>query len=157
MKLPMLIVGAALVLLTDRAVPKDRGALMLYHGRDSVISIIPQADSANLALIMLRQWTGDPVAPAQLAGRSCLGVALFSKAEWATLMASGRTPEQIRPAEASMRLRVYPPTATAPAATQDISTRDAWVAIAFQEVEKSSVTWSVKTRAEKTRGPCTAE
>src|ERR1051325_11690827 len=89
---------------------KDRAAMMIYDGRDHVIAFLPHADSANLALILLTQIEGDSVSRPQLAGRSCVGVALFSRSEWAQLTASGRTPTNIRPSEATMLLSVYPAT-----------------------------------------------
>jgi hypothetical protein len=143
---------------------KDRGAMMLYEGRDHVLSVVPRADSANIALILLRQWEGDAVKPEQLAGRSCLGVALFSRTQWEQFMYAGRKPADILPGEASMRLRVYRATDAAPPAVQDIVTGKAWVAVALQElakpgtvINKTKWDWSVKSLVDSVRGPCTVE
>jgi hypothetical protein len=116
---------------------KDRAAMILYEGRDHVVSVIPYADSANLTLILLRQMEGDAVKPEQLAGRSCIGVALFSTYEWAQATRFGRKPADAQPGEASMRMRVYPSTPTAPPVVQDVVTGAAWVSVALQMAAES--------------------
>jgi hypothetical protein len=147
---------------------KDRAAMMVYEGRDRVIALVPYADSANLALIVLKQWQGDVVARPQLADRPCVGVALFTKSEWAQLTASGRRPSDVRPSEAAMRLRLYPATKAARAAVEDIGEGTAYVAIGLEHSQNTMprtrtdsvmgrFKWSVQAYVDSARGPCTAE
>ena len=160
--------GFAAPHVTTPAPFKDRAAMMIYDGTDHVLSLVPHADSANLALILLQQWEGDPVALSQLADRPCVGVALFSRTEWAQLLTRGRTPEDVRPAEASLRLRVYPATLNARAAVEDIHAGTAHVAIGIEQAASAGVRprgtsasepfrWSVQAYVDKARGACTAK
>ena len=136
--------------------------MMIYDGKDHVIALVPHADSANLALILLHQWEGSSVPVEKLAGRPCIGVALFSKSDWAALMASGRKPEDIKPSETPMRKVIYSAQGSDSAAVLDVATRKANVAIAFYEMDKWAATatrgaWSIQAYARKATGPCTAE
>jgi hypothetical protein len=147
---------------------KDRAAMLVYDGRDRVIATIPHADSANLALIMLKQWEGDAVPRQKLAGRPCVGIALFSRLEWAQLTANGRKPSDIRPSEATMRLRLYPAVTGARAVVEDIGQGTAHIAIGLEEVQnwkqktaadsaRGPFRWSIQAHLDRARGPCTAE
>jgi hypothetical protein len=146
---------------------KDRAAMMVYDGRDRVIALMPYADSANLTLI-LTQIQGDSVTRQQLANRSCVGLALFSKWEWSILTAGGRKPSDIRPSEASIRFRLYPATKDARAAVEDIRDGKAYVALGFEWAENppppapgkpatQPIKWSIPGYAARAQGPCTAE
>jgi hypothetical protein len=144
---------------------KDRAAMMIYDGRDRVIARLP-ADTANLALIVLTQMEGDVVARSQLSNRACIGVALFSNREWATLTAS-RKPSEVRPSEATMRLRLYPATPTARATVENIQKRTAYVAIGLELLQNPPprapfnagvpLEWSVQARLDSARGRCSVE
>jgi hypothetical protein len=141
---------------------KDRAAVMIYDGKDRVISVVAQHDSANLALILLHQFEGSNVPVERLAGRPCIGVALFSKSDWARLMADGRKPEDIKPSETPMRKRVYPASGPDSAAVFDIATGRGNVAAAFYAWDEAATTkklepWSVKVLTDKATGPCTVE
>ena len=146
---------------------KDRGAMMIYDGTDHVLALVPYADSANLALILLQQWQGDPVERSRLAGRPCVGVALFSKTEWGLLLARGRKPDEVHPSEAALRLRVYPATPDARAAVEDIGAGTAHIAIGIEQGSSSAgpqprgaktpFTWSLQAHLDKARGACTAK
>jgi hypothetical protein len=136
--------------------------MMIYDGRDRVISVVAHPDSANLALILLHQWEGSNVPVERLAGRPCIGIALFSRSDWARLMASGRTPADIKPSETPLRKRLYPAHGSDSAAVFDIATGKANVAVAFYEHDKAVASrkltpWSVKTHTEKATGVCTVE
>ena len=144
------------------AIRKDRAALMIYEGRDRVISLVPHSDSANLALILLHQWSGSKVPVERLANRPCIGVALFSNSDWARLLASGRRPEDIEPSDTPMRKRIYPAHGSDSAAVYDIASRTANVAAAFYAVEEAAITrhvprWSLKLMADKATGVCSVE
>jgi hypothetical protein len=150
------------------AVPKDRAAIMYYTGRDSVISLVPAADSANLALILLTQWQGDTVRLSTLANRPCLGVALFSRGEWAALASAGKLPGDIRPRDAAWRIRIYPATRSAPIAIHDLATGHAYRAIGLEDAtfrqfkeskgnEESPLKRPVGSRLATITGTCSAE
>ena len=94
---------------SSRVLLKDRAAMMIYQGRDSIVALLPQ-DTANIALIILSMSEGDSVAPSQLVDRPCIGLALFSNKEWTALMASGRRPRWGHRRE--QWLRHYSPTCT---------------------------------------------
>ena len=152
-------------------VPKDRAAMMIYEGRDRVVALLP-ADSANLADIILA-GQGDTVALSQLTDRPCIGVALFSNKEWAALIASGRKPSEVRPSEATRRLRVYPATTNARATVENIQERIAYVAVLLEFSQTyrqppagadsatrsryKPLKWSIQARLDSARGPCTVE
>ncbi|HEY9226987.1 MAG TPA: hypothetical protein VIP11_10090 [Gemmatimonadaceae bacterium] len=112
---------------------KDRAAMMIYEGRDRVVALLP-ADTANLTMI-LSQLEGDTVAAPQLADRPCIGVALFSNREWAALTAT-RKPSEVRPSEATLRLRIYPATANARVAVENLQERHAYVAEGGRECSR---------------------
>jgi hypothetical protein len=142
---------------------KDRAAMIVYEGRDRVLSVLPYADTANLALILFTQIQGDSVSRASLTGRPCIGLALFSKNEWAQLTAT-RRPTDVRPSEAFMRLRLYPARTGSPAAVQHVQTGEAYVALGLEYAQNGfpptkwpSLKWSVQTYLDSARGPCTAE
>ena len=150
------------------AVPKDRAAIMYYTGRDSVISLVPLADSANLAMIVLTQWQGDTVRQSSLAGRPCLGVALFSRIEWAALASAGKQPGDIRPRDAAWRIRIYPATSSAPAAIHDLASGHVYRAIGLEDStfrqfktakgnEESPLKRPVESRLAAIRGSCSAD
>ena len=161
MKSVILALGASLVAAgwttrtetPEAARLKDRAAMMIYDGRDRVIALIPQADSANLALILLQQWEGELVPKAQLSDRSCVGVALFSKAEWAAFLGRGLKPADVRPSQASLRLRLYPASGDRPPAVQNVQTDSARVALGLQR----HATWSLRTYVDAAKGPCMVE
>ena len=143
--------------------------MLIYDGRDRVIARLPFADTANLAMIMLDGVRGDSVAPSQLATRSCVGIALFSKREWAALTSNGRSPNDVRPSEATMRLRVYPATKTARAVVENVLERKAFFAEGLEYMQnppppktradssRTPITWSVQTYLDNAQGPCTVE
>lgn len=159
--------------LPSKTPRKDRAAMMIYEGRDHLVALLP-ADTANLALIILSMRDGDAVAQSQLADRPCIGIALFSNREWTALIASGRKPSEVRPSEATMRLRVYPATPSARATVENIQERIAYVAIGLEYLQnpppprtradsaRSPVTgpplkWSVQARLDSARGRCAVE
>jgi hypothetical protein len=147
--------------------------MMIYEGRDRVVALLP-ADTANLALIVLAQIKGDVVAPSQLADRPCIGVALFSNVEW-TNLTSRRKPSEVRPSEATLRLRVYPATPTARVAVENIQDRTVYVAEGLEILENPPrrtthlngaappfneglpLKWSVQARLDSARGRCSVE
>ena len=148
--------------MAPAAVRKNQAAMIIYEGKDRVLSLVSEADSASLAEILLRQSQGSAVAAERLSGRPCIGVALFSKPDWARLVANGRRPEDIGPADARVRLRVYPASATDSAAVQDVATGTAYVAIAFYPRRGMSSRWnadrwSVKAHADRASGACAVE
>lgn len=156
------LVAIAQAAPTSTALRKDRAALMIYDGKDRVISLVTQADSANLALILLHGWEGSDVPIEKLEGRPCIGVALFSKSEWWKLLATGRKPEEFKPSETSMRKRLYPARGNDSAAVFDIATGKATVAAAFYQwdkaiAERSIPQWSVRSYVDRATGPCTVE
>jgi len=173
MKAALVVAGACALIafplareaMASGAFRKDRAAVMIYEGRDRVISIVPNADSANIALIMLTQWTGRDVHKAELAGRPCVGVALFSKWDWGRLMAAGRAPDDVLPTETPLRLRLYAATGMMPAAIEDITAGKAWEAVGLdpQHLSKTPAAvaafaaWSIPNRMKAAKGPCTVE
>jgi len=172
MKAALVVAGACALVafplareaMASGALRKDRAAMMIYEGRDRVISVVPNADSANVALIMLTQWVGRDVNKAALAGRSCVGVALFSRFDWGRLTAAGRAPAEIRPAETPLRLRLYPATGMMPAAIEDITAGKAWEAIGLDPASLPTAlrgfaydTWSIPKHVKAAKGPCTVE
>jgi hypothetical protein len=118
----LLLVAVAGVTLGAGAVPKNRAAVMYYTGSDSVISLVASADSANIALLLTTGLEGDSIPSARLGGRPCLGVALFSRAEWAGYAADGRRPEDLKPRDAALRIRIYGPSASEPITVQNVVT-----------------------------------
>jgi hypothetical protein len=163
MKGLMLAVVAAAAIAA--AVPKDRAAIMYYAGRDSVISLVPSADSANLAMILMTQWQGDSVPLDRLKGRPCLGVALFSRGEWAQYTMSGRRPEELRPRDAAWRIRVYPASRSDPIAIHDLMSGKAFHAIGLdaEYLRKAGATGphpllpAVESRMGTLRGACSVQ
>lgn len=169
------LIAAGACLLAAAAVPrKDRAAMMIYEGRDRVVALLP-ADTANLALIVLsmRESETDTVALSQLANRPCIGIALFSIKEWKALTVDGRTPSEVRPSEATMRLRVYPASATARATVENIMERKAYVSLGLEwlqnpllaartradsaKVRQKPLDWSVQAQLDNARGRCAVE
>ena len=128
--------------------------MMIYEGRDRVVALLP-ADTANLALIIFSQMEGDAVPQSQLTGRPCIGIALLSNKQWAALIARGRRPSEVRPSEATMRLRVYPAAANARATVENIQERSAHVAIGLEHL--SPLKWSVQAHLDSARGRCSVE
>ncbi len=122
--------------------PKDRAAIMYYTGSDSVISLVPSADSANLAMILMTQWRGDSVPVARVVGRPCLGVALFSHIEWGKYLTTGRRAEDLKPKDASWRLRIYAPSGKEPITIQEVSTGMTYHAIGLDRdfIRKQALT-----------------
>src|SRR5262245_28896313 len=147
---------------TSNSVLKDRAAMLIYEGRERVLARVPFSDTANLALIVLTQMEGESVTRSQLANRPCIGVALFSKYEWAVVTAN-RNPDEVRPSEAAMRLRVYPATQTVRAAVENIQGRRAHVAVGLEEMRnprngpRYPLDWSIQAYLDSARGRCTAE
>jgi hypothetical protein len=150
-----------LLVPTSNGVLKDRAAMLIYDGRDRVLARLPFRDTANMALIVLVQMEGDRVARSQLANRPCIGVALFSNYEWAALATIGRKPEDVRPSDAAMRLRIYPATEKMHAAVENIQERRAYVAVGLEAMKdpraRVPLTWSVQTHLDSARGRCTVE
>jgi hypothetical protein len=113
--------------------PKDRAAIMYYSGRDSVLAFLPSADSANAASVFIAGIEGDSVPTPQLAGRPCIGLALFSRAEMAKSIEDGKRPEDLRPRDAAYRLVVYGATGSRPMAVHNLVKGRIYEAIFFDE------------------------
>jgi hypothetical protein len=181
MKIAVVVVSAWLVaamtapspILRSPVLRKDRAAMLIYEGRDRVVARLP-ADTANLALILLsmRESESDTVALSQLANRPCIGIALFSTREWAALTAGGRQPSDVRPSEATMRLRVYPATTNARAAVENIQQRIAYVSLGLEFAQNpllaartradsaragKPLKWSVQAMLDSAHGHCSVE
>ncbi|MEX1184819.1 MAG: hypothetical protein WEF86_16555 [Gemmatimonadota bacterium] len=113
---------------------KDKAAALLYGGMLEQNRLIARADSANLLDILLLRTRGGAVsAPADLAGRPCYGIALFTLAEWARLGRDVRESSDIDPRLAATRFRFYPAVGDLPPVVelpaQPGQTSEAWVAL----------------------------